>query len=147
MMGRSLMQAIALAVMEMRSRRNECLTVEHLLLAMTREQLGRVILKGCGADLPELRNQLDEFLTRYLPATEGEPNLEGEVIQTEALERVLEHAVAHVHSSGRQQTDIGDVLAAMFHEQDSWAAYYLRKQGIDRLRVLEFVSHELPEIL
>lgn len=146
-MGRSLMQAIALAVMEMRSRRNECLTVEHLLLAMTREQLGRVILKGCGADLNELRHQLDEFLTRYLPSMEGEPNPEGEVLQTEALERVLEHAVAHVHSSGRQQADIGDVLAAMFHEQDSWAAYYLRKQGIDRLRVLEFVSHELPEIL
>ena len=46
MMAHSLMQALALAVMEMRSRRHECLTVEHLLLAMTREQLGRVILRG-----------------------------------------------------------------------------------------------------
>ena len=147
MMSRSLMQAIALAVMEMRSRRHECLTVEHLLLAMTREQLGRVILKGCGADIPALRKDLEEYLNRYLPPVSEEPAPESEVLQTEALERVLEHAVAHVHSSGRKQADIGDVLAAMFHDAESWAAYYLKKQGIDRLRVIEFVSHELPEIL
>ena len=86
MMARSLMQALALAVMEMRSRRHECLTVEHLLLAMTREQLGRVILKGCGADIPALRHQLEEYLSRYLPATGPEPSAESEVLQTEALE-------------------------------------------------------------
>ena len=83
MMARSLMQALALAVMEMRSRRHECLTVEHVLLAMTREQLGRVILKGCGADLPTLRHQLDEYLSRYLPAVGPEqPEPESEVLQT-----------------------------------------------------------------
>ncbi len=147
MMSRSLMQAIALAVMEMRSRRHECLTVEHLLLAMTREQLGRVILKGCGADIPALRKDLETYLERYLPPVAEDPAPESEVLQTEALERVLEHAVAHVHSSGRKQADIGDVIAAMFHDAESWAAYYLKKQGIDRLRVIEFVSHELPEIL
>ena len=128
-MSRSLMQAIALAVMEMRTRRHECLTVEHLLLAMTREQLGRVILKGCGADIPALRKDLEDYLSRYLPAVAAEPAAESEVLQTEALEKVLEHAVAHVHSSGRQQADIGDVLAAMFHDPESWAAYYLKKQG------------------
>ncbi len=148
MMARSLMQALALAVMEMRSRRHECLTVEHLLLAMTREQLGRVILKGCGADIPTLRHQLEEYLSRYLPAVAPEqPAPESEVLQTETLERVLERAVSHVQSSGRRDTDVGDVLAAMFEEPDCWAAFYLRKQGIDRLRVLEFISHELPEIL
>ena len=148
MMARSLMQTLALAVMEMRSRRHECLTVEHLLLAMTREQLGRVILKGCGADLPALRHQLEDYLSRYLPAVGPEqPAPESEVMQTESLERVLERAVAHVQSSGRRDTDVGDVLASMFEEPDCWAVFYLRKQGIDRLRVLEFLSHELPEIL
>ena len=148
MMARSLMQTLALAVMEMRSRRHECLTVEHLLLAMTREQLGRVILKGCGADIPALRHQLEDYLSRYLPAVGPEqPAPESEVMQTESLERVLERAVAHVQSSGRRDTDVGDVLASMFEEPDCWAVFYLRKQGIDRLRVLEFLSHELPEIL
>lgn len=145
MMGHSLMQSLAIAVMEMRSRRHECLTVEHLLLAMTRERLGVIILKGCGVDIPELRRQLDAFLARYLP--EGPAPVEGvenEVLQTGALERVLERAILHVQSSGREQADVGDVLAAMFEEEDCWAAYFLRKQGVDRLRLLEFLSHVLP---
>lgn len=147
MMARSLMQALALAVMEMRARRHECLTVEHLLLAMTREQLGRVILKGCGVDIPALRHQLEEHLSRTLPSAGPEPSSESEVLQTGALERVLERAVTHVQSSGRRDADIGDVLAAMFEEEDCWAAYYLRRQGVSSVRVLEFISHKLPEIM
>ena len=148
MMGRSLMQTLAIAVMEMRSRHHECLTVEHLLLAMTREQLGVVILKGCGANVPELRHQLEDFLVRYLPSGETpQKGTENEVLQTESLERVLERAVTHVQSSGRNQADVGDVLASIFEEADCWAAYFLRKQGVDRLRVLEFISRELPDIM
>ena len=147
MMGRSLMQALALAVMEMRSRHHECLTVEHLLLAMTREQLGRVILKGCGADIPALRQELETYLGRYLPSVAPDPTPESEVLQTEALERVLEHAMAHVHSSGRQQADIGDMLAAMFHDAESWAAYYLRKQGVTRQRVIGYVKAYIVTLL
>ncbi|MBO4684402.1 MAG: AAA family ATPase, partial [Desulfovibrio sp.] len=147
MMAHSLMQALALAVMEMRSRRHECLTVEHLLLAMTREQLGRVILRGCGADLRELRKQLEDYFERYMEAVPPGEMTEGEVVQTAALERVIERAVAHVQSAGRQNADVGDVLAAMFDEEDCWAAFYLRKQGVERLRVLEFISHELPDLI
>ncbi len=147
MMAHSLMQALALAVMEMRSRRHECLTVEHLLLAMTREQLGRVILRGCGADLRELRKQLEDYFERYMEAVPPGEMTEGEVVQTAALERVIERAVAHVQSAGRQNADVGDVLAAMFDEEDCWAAFYLRKQGVERLRVLEFISHELPDLM
>ncbi len=146
MMGRALMQALAIAVLEMRSRRHECLTLEHLLLAMTREQLGVAILKGCGANIPELRNQIEAFFSRNLP--EGEIAFgEGEVIQTEALERVLKRAIIHVQAAGRAKADVGDALAAMFEEKDCWAVYFLRRQGVERLRVLEFLSHELPGIL
>ncbi len=148
MMARSLMQVLALAVMEMRSRRHECLTVEHLLLAMTREQLGRIILKGCGADLPTLRHQLEEYFSRHLPPAGPEESApESEVLQTESLERVLERAISHVQASGRRDTDVGDVLASMFDEPECWAVYYLRRQGIDRLKLLDFLSHSLPEIM
>ncbi|MBP3730431.1 MAG: AAA family ATPase, partial [Mailhella sp.] len=131
----------------MRSRRHECLTVEHVLLAMTREQLGRIILRGCGVDLKELREQLGDYLDRYLPPLPESEMQEGEVLQTDSLGRVLERAVAHVQSSGRKDADVGDVLASMFEEEDSWAVYYLRRQGVERLRVLEFISHELPELM
>lgn len=147
MMGHALMQVLAIAVLEMRSHRHECLTVEHLLLAMTREQLGVIILKGCGANIPELRRQLKAFFAEHLPEGDVSATGEGEVLQTEALERVLKRAIIHVQSAGRAQADVGDVLAAMFEEEDCWAAYFLRKQGVGRLRVLEFLSHELPGIL
>ncbi len=148
MMGRSLVQTLAIAVMEMRSHHHECLTVEHVLLAMTREQRGVVILKGCGVNVAELRHQLEDFLELHLPAGNQPQNgTESEVLQTEALGRVLERAITHVQASGRTQANVEDVLASMFEEEDCWAGYFLRRQGVDRLRVLEFISRELSEVL
>ncbi len=144
-MGRSLMQALALAVMDMRRRRNECLTLEHILLAMTHEHMGRVILEGLGVDLGELRHELDEHISRYLPALEEDAVLE--VIQSPAVERALERALRHMQSAGRSRAEVGDLLAAMFEEEDCFAVYFLRRQGISRLDILEFISHDLPQIL
>ena len=140
-MGRSLMQALALAVMDMRRRRNECLTLEHILLAMTHEHMGRVILEGLGVDLGELRHELDEHISRYLPALEEDAVLE--VIQSPAVERALERALRHMQSAGRSRAEVGDLLAAMFEEEDCFAVYFLRRQGISRLDILEFISHDL----
>ncbi len=144
-MGRSLMQALALAVMDMRRRRNECLTLEHVLLAMTHERIGRIILEGLGVDLAELRHALDEHLTRYLPALEEGAVLE--VVQSPAVERALERALMHMQSAGRSRAEVGDLLAAMYEEEDSFAVYFLRRQGISRLDILDFISHDLPQIV
>ena len=147
MMAHSLLQTLALAVMEMRRRRHECLTVEHVLMAMTREQLGRIILRGCGVDMAKLREQLEGYFERHLQSVGEVPMENGEVAQTDALGRVITRAVAHVQSSGREQADVGDVLASIFEEEDCWAAFLLRRQGVERLRVLEFISHELPDLM
>lgn len=144
MMGRSLMQTLAVAVMEMRGRRHECLTLEHILLAMTHERTGRTILEGCGVDVPELRRQLDAYLSTFVARTEAE---EGEVLQTVAVERVLERAIRQIRSAGRARAEVGDVLAAMFEEEDCWAVYFLRRQDVTRLGVLEFLSHGLSDAL
>lgn len=145
MMGRSLMQTLAVAVMEMRGRRHECLTLEHILLAMTHERMGRLILEGCGADLAELRKQLDTYLATFV-AVQNESD-EGEVLQTVAVERVLERAIHQIRSAGRAKAEVGDVLAAMFEEEDCWAVYFLQRQDVTRLAVLDFISHELPQAL
>ena len=145
MMGRSLMQTLAVAVMEMRGRRHECLTLEHILLAMTHERTGRLILEGCGVDLAELRRQLDTYLTTFI-ATQSESD-DGEVLQTVAVERVLERAIRQIRSAGRVKAEVGDVLAAMFEEEDCWAVYFLRRQDVTRMDVLEYISHELPAAL
>jgi len=145
MMGRSLLQTLAVAVMEMRGRRHEFLTLEHILLAMTHERTGRLILEGCGADLPALRKELEEYLTANVNIRTGEDD--GEVPQTLAVERVLERAIRHMRSSGKDRAEVGDVLAAMFEEEDCWAVYFLRRQSITRLSVLDFISHQLEEAL
>ena len=147
MMAHSLLQTLALAVMEMRRRRHECLTVEHVLMAMTREQLGRIILRGCGVDMAKLREHLEGYFERHMQSVGEAPMENGEVAQTDALGRVITRAVAHVQSSGREQADVGDVLASIFEEEDCWAAFLLRRQGVERLRVLEFISHELPDLM
>ncbi|MCH5277966.1 MAG: ATP-dependent Clp protease ATP-binding subunit ClpA [Desulfovibrionaceae bacterium] len=145
MMGRSLMQTLAVAVMEMRGRRHECLTLEHILLAMTHERVGKLILEGCGVNLAELRRQLDSYLNTFL-ATQDVMD-DGEVVQTVAVERVLERAIRQIRSAGRVRAEVGDVLAAMFEEEDCWAVYFLRRQDVSRLTVLEYISHELPAAL
>ena len=144
-MGRSLMQALALAVMDMRRRRNECLTLEHVLLAMTHERTGRIILEGLGVDLAALRHDLEEHITRYLPSLEEGEDIE--VVQSPAVERTLERAFRHMQSAGRSRAEVGDMLAAMYEEEDCFAVYFLRRQGVTRLDVLEFISHDLPQIL
>lgn len=145
MMGRSLMQTLAVAVMEMRGRHHECLTLEHVLLAMTHERMGKIILEGCGVDLVELRKQLDTYLSTFLTSL-AEAD-EGEVLQTVAVERVLERAIRQIRAAGRVKAEVGDVLAAMFEEEDCWAVYFLRRQDLTRLIVLDFISHDLPQLM
>lgn len=142
MMGRSLIQTLAVAVMEMRSRQHECLTLEHILLAMTHERIGKIILEGCGANIFELRQQLDTYLTTFI-TRQTDPE-EGEILQTVAVERVLERAIRQIRSAGRLRAEVGDVLAAMFEEEDCWAVYFLKRQDISRLMVLDYISHDLP---
>ncbi len=147
MMGRSLMQALAGAVMEMRRRHHEFLTLEHILLAMTHENMGRTILEGCGVDIGLLRQNLESYLRVHVPTLTPEQEMQqnGEISQTVAVERVLERALRQMHASGKQKAECGDVLASLFEEEDCFATYFLEKQGLTRLSVLEYISHRMPD--
>jgi ATP-dependent Clp protease ATP-binding subunit ClpA len=93
---------------------------------------------ACGADLATLRQGLDA----YLDGLESLPTgIDFEVEQTVALTRVLQRAALHVQSAGKEEIEAGDILAAIFQEPESQAAYLLKKQGISRLDILEFISH------
>ena len=94
---------------------------------------------NCGVDVEALRRDLEEFF-----ATELEQAPEGaEVVveQTMAFERLMRRALTHVHFSGKEEVDAGDLLAAMFEEKESYAAYFMETQGATRLDVLNFISH------
>jgi len=135
---------LTIAYREATSRRHTHLTLEHLLYALSHDPEGEKILGACGADLPRLRRDLDAFLDRsveqYPRGRQREPE------QTLAFRRVLQTAVLHVQSAGRQEVHAGDVLAAMLQQTKSYAAQLLESQGVARLDVLNFISHGITKV-
>ncbi|MDR2743630.1 MAG: AAA family ATPase, partial [Desulfovibrio sp.] len=128
------------ALMEVHRRRHDLLTVEHLLYALTNSIKGRMILEGSGASVAVLREQLEGFFrTEMIPVEKAEV----EIAQTLGVQRVLGRAFNHIRSAGRKTVEIGDLLVAIVDEEESYATFYLRKQGVERLDVLTFVSHGL----
>ena len=128
------------AVVEVQRRHHELLTIEHVLFAMTKNMKARVILEGSGVSLGVLREQLEGFFRTELEVLPEE--VQFEVSQTVGMQRVLQRALAHVQSAGKEVVDVGDLLVAMM-EEESFALYYLNRQGVERLDVLTFVSHGL----
>jgi len=135
---------LTVAYREATSRRHTHLTLEHLLYALAHDQDGERILAACGADLPKLRHDLDDYLKdsveQYSRGQQKEPE------QTLAFRRVLQTAVLHVQSAGRQEVQSGDVLAATLQQNKSFAAQLLATQGITRLDVLDFITHGISKV-
>ncbi|QJB58509.1 ATP-dependent Clp protease ATP-binding subunit ClpA [Pseudodesulfovibrio sp. zrk46] len=139
MLSKELESALTSAVNEVKRRNHEFLTLEHLLYAISTEEQGEEILEACGAEMEKLRDQLGRFFVENMEALpEG---TETEVIQTLGVRRVLQRAVWQKKASGKSVVEVGDVLAAMFDEEDSYAVYFLRTHDVSRLDILEFISH------
>jgi ATP-dependent Clp protease ATP-binding subunit ClpA len=115
------------------------LTVEHLLYAAAHDPDGEEVLEGSGADVPRLRQELEEILEQDLQKVP--PGVRRPPQQTLAFRRVLQTAVVHVQSAGKEEADVGDVLAAILREPRSQAVTLLKGQGVSRLDVLNFISH------
>lgn len=141
-MGRSLMQALALAVLQIRNKRHEFMTLEHILLAITYEKTGQRILAACNIDVHELRRNLEQYLSENM--TVVSPEDKGEILQTPAVTRVLERCLREQAQTNRQ-AEIGNFLIHLFAEQDSWAVYFIKKQGIILDHIKDIVSREKPK--
>lgn len=140
MIGKEMQDVINIAITEVNKRHHEYLTLEHLLYGIVSETTGQKIIESCGGNTESIRNQLEQFFSTYLD-TLNDALPESEIPQTLAIQRVLENTIAHIHSSGRAQIEVGDVLAALLEEEESWAAYCLKKQGVTRIAVLEYISY------
>ncbi len=138
-MGRSLMQALALAVLQIRNRRHEFMTLEHILLAITYEKTGQRILADCNIDIHELRKNLEQYLDENM--TTVSPEDKGEIMQTPAVTRVLERCLRE-QAQTNKQAEIGNFLIHLYAEQDSWAAYFIKKQGVILAHIKDIVSRE-----
>ncbi len=132
-----------IAYREAVSRRHAYLTLEHLLYALLHDVDGERILTACGADLAELRRQLNDYLDESIEHVARGRDREPE--QTAAFQRVLQTAVVHVQSAQRDEAHVGDVLAAILQQPKSHAAILLAQQGVTRLDVLEYISHGITK--
>src|SRR5215472_9894043 len=140
----SLEMVLNLAMREAIARRHSHLTLEHLLYAIANDPSGEEILKACGVDLEQLRSELSRHLD---DAVERLPKgMEREPVQTLGFRRVLQAAILHVQSAGRDEANVGDVIAALMQQPKSIATQLLSAQGVTRLDVLNFISHGVTKV-
>ncbi|HMG57290.1 MAG TPA: Clp protease N-terminal domain-containing protein, partial [Kofleriaceae bacterium] len=144
MLSPELQATLQRAVDDVRGRRHEYLTLEHLLLSILDDPSGIDIVVKCGGDVDKLRGDLERFLEEEIDELpDGEDSGPD---QTLAFQRVLQRAAMHVQAAGRQQMTTGNVLASMFRERDSHAVYLLEKQGVSRFDVINYISHGVSKV-
>ncbi len=144
MLNKELESSLNGAFARARDKRHEFMTVEHLLLALLENDAAREALMACQADIDTLRNELDIFIDQTTPLI-PENDETRETQPTLSFQRVLQRAVFHVQSSGRSEVTGANVLVAIFSEQESHAAYLLKKNDISRLDIVNFISHGITK--
>jgi len=144
MFSKELEVTISQAYQEARSARHEFLTVEHLLLALLDNSSALSILSACGANVTELEAELRKALRDTVPELNQDDTRDTQ--PTIGFQRVLQRALYHVQSSGKQEVIGANVLVAIFSEKDSYAIYLLNKFDVSRLDVVDYISHGISPV-
>ena len=144
MIAQELEVSLHMAFVEARQKRHEFITVEHLLLALLDNPSAAETLRACGGNIEQLRRDLTKFIVEHTPTVDGEEDIDTQ--PTLGFQRVIQRAILHVQSSGKKEVNGANVLVAIFGEKDSHAVYYLQKQGINRLDVVNFISHGISKV-
>jgi len=145
MLNKDLEISLNLAFRQAKESRHEFMTVEHLLLALLDNPSAVEALSACGANLARLKKSLLEFIQETTPVIPSDES-ERETQPTLGFQRVLQRAVFHVQSSGKNEVNGANVLVAIFSEQESQAAYILKKSDISRLDIVNYISHGIAKI-
>jgi ATP-dependent Clp protease ATP-binding subunit ClpA len=132
-----------MAFVEARQKRHEFITVEHLLLTLLDNPSAAAVLRACAANIDELRRELTSFIDQHTPTVAGTDEIDTQ--PTLGFQRVIQRAILHVQSSGKKEVTGANVLVAIFGEKDSHAVFFLQKQGISRLDVVNYISHGITK--
>jgi ATP-dependent Clp protease ATP-binding subunit ClpA len=127
-----------------KERQHEFMTVDHLLLALLDNPSAVTVLRACGANIEKMRLKIRTFVDETTPLIpDGD---EREIQPTLGFQRVLQRAVFHVQSSGKNEVTGANVLVAIFNEQDSQAVYFLNEEKVSRLDVVNYISHGISKL-
>ncbi|MGQ7792952.1 ATP-dependent Clp protease ATP-binding subunit ClpA [Faunimonas sp. B44] len=140
---RSLELALHRALGYANERDQEFATLEHLLLALTEDKDASAVMRACNVDLERLRTDITEYIDTELSNLVGEDGEDAK--PTAGFQRVIQRAVIHVQSSGREEVTGANVLVAMFAERESHAAYFLQEQDMTRYDAVNYISHGIAK--
>src|SRR6266852_1394595 len=140
---RSLEQSLHRALALANERNHEYATLEHLLLALVDDQDAAAVMRACNVDLDKLRRSLVAYVESELEnlVTDGAEDSK----PTAGFQRVIQRAVIHVQSSGREEVTGANVLVAIFAERESHAAYFLQQQEMTRYDAVNFIAHGIAK--
>jgi ATP-dependent Clp protease ATP-binding subunit ClpA len=140
---RNLEQALHRALALANERRHEYATLEHLLLALIDDQDAAAVMRACNVDLDQLKTSLTDYIDTELKNLAGSGREESK--PTAGFQRVIQRAMIHVQSSGREEVTGANVLVAIFAERESHAAYFLQEQDMTRYDAVNYISHGIAK--
>lgn len=144
MLNKELESSLNVAFSRAREKKHEFMTVEYLLLVLLDNMAAKNALLACQTDIESLRRELEIFIDQTTPLI-PESDATRETQPTLSFQRVLQRAVFHVQSSGRNEVSGANVLVAIFSEQESHAAYLLKKNDVSRLDIVNYISHGITK--
>ncbi|NOX35812.1 MAG: ATP-dependent Clp protease ATP-binding subunit ClpA [Deltaproteobacteria bacterium] len=139
MISKELSTTLGFAVREAKKRRHEYVCVEHVLYAILNHETGAQTIEKCGGSPEQIKEELEKFFDEKL--TKIDTKEEYVLQQTIGFQRMIQRAINHARSAEKSEVNLGDILASIFQEKDSHAAFYLESEGITRLDVLKYISH------
>ena len=144
MLSRNLEQTLHRALALAAERTHEYATLEHLLLSLTDDQDAIAVLRACGVDLEQLSMDVTNFIDDELDEIRNERVTEPK--PTASFQRVVQRAVIHVQSSGREEVTGANVLVALFSERESHAVFFLQMHEMSRLDAVNYISHGIAKV-
>src|SRR6476619_741275 len=138
-LARELEQTLHNALGEASKRRHEYATLEHLLIALIDDEHASKVMTACGVSRDELRGSVKQYLDNELGALVADSATDP--TPTSGFQRVVQRAILHVQSSGRDEVTGANVLVALFSERESYAVYFLQQQDMSRLDAVTYISH------
>jgi ATP-dependent Clp protease ATP-binding subunit ClpA len=137
-------QTLHRALAEANRRQQEYSTLEHLLLALIDDKDAAAVMRACGVDLDELTKNVVNYLDTELESLKISDGIEA--TPTAGLQRVVQRAILHVQSSGREDVTGANVLVALFSERESNAVFFLQQQDMNRLDAVSYISHGISKV-
>src|SRR3569832_2097457 len=135
----SLEKTLHNALQNAADRAHEYATLEHLLLALIEDPDAAEVMGACGVDLGELAEVVRQYLDQEYQSLKTEDETDPQ--PTAGFQRVIQRAILHVQSSGKDTVTGANVLVALFSERDSYAVYFLQQQDMSRLDAVSFIGH------